>query len=263
MSYSSRVYRQRNAHTHDEGKQDSFFGKQSENDDHASKSIFQAKLAVHKPGDKYEKEADSVANAVSNGSSPGNIQKKDISSIQRLSTPAEEEKLGTNDARMQNDKEIQEKPTKQKGKDEKEDEKTVQPKNEAGKDEEKKPKEPEEMNKEEKEKKKSGMVQKKQDVGAGAPSQQLSSKIEASAGKGKSLEPETLGKMNSSFGSDFNDVKIHNDADAENMNKELSAQAFTHGKDIYFNKGKYDPDSKDGEKLIAHELTHVVQQNAK
>jgi len=44
------------------------------------------------------------------------------------------------------------------------------------------------------------------------------------------------------------------------MNKELNAQAFTHGRDIYFNAGKYDPESTQGKKLLAHELTHVVQQ---
>ena len=45
------------------------------------------------------------------------------------------------------------------------------------------------------------------------------------------------------------------------MNQDLNAQAFTHGSDIYFNKGKYDTGSKDGQKLLAHELTHTIQQN--
>jgi hypothetical protein len=42
----------------------------------------------------------------------------------------------------------------------------------------------------------------------------------------------------------------------------VSAQAFTHGGDVYFNAGKYDPGSADGQRLLAHELTHVVQQGA-
>lgn len=46
------------------------------------------------------------------------------------------------------------------------------------------------------------------------------------------------------------------------MNKQLGAQAFTHGSDIYFNEGKYDTNSKGGKHLLAHELTHVVQQSA-
>jgi hypothetical protein len=46
------------------------------------------------------------------------------------------------------------------------------------------------------------------------------------------------------------------------MTRELKAQAFTHGKDIYFNEGRYDPETISGKQLLAHELTHVVQQNS-
>src|SRR5690606_1881665 len=57
-------------------------------------------------------------------------------------------------------------------------------------------------------------------------------------------------------------VRIHTGADSVQMNRELGAQAFTHGRDIYFNEGKYNPSSPDGQRLLAHELTHVVQQGA-
>ena len=66
--------------------------------------------------------------------------------------------------------------------------------------------------------------------------------------------------MNSSFGVNFSNVSIHNDSEAINLNSELQAQAFTHGRDIYFNKGKYNPENGEGKRLLAHELTHVVQQ---
>ena len=46
------------------------------------------------------------------------------------------------------------------------------------------------------------------------------------------------------------------------MNKDLNAQAFTHGSDIYFNSDKYNTTSKEGQQLLAHELTHVVQQSS-
>lgn len=82
------------------------------------------------------------------------------------------------------------------------------------------------------------------------------------AGKGNVLPKETLGKMASSFGNDFRGVRIHTDSESTRLNKQLHAQAFTHGNDIYFNEGKYDPDSKSGKHLLAHELTHVVQQQA-
>ncbi len=246
MSYASRVYRQRNANTPEEGAKDAF-SKQSDTDPEAANGIFQAKLSVNKPGDKHEKEADNVADAVTD-------KDKDMPAIQRLSTSAEDEKLGTNDARMEKDKQIQEKPAKEK---KEESDKKAQKEDDNEKQQNKgKLKKPEE----EKEKKKGGNVQRKADTGGEAKAP-LANKIKDSTGKGGSMQENTLNEMNQSFGKDFNDVSIHNDAEAHDMNKELNAQAFTQGKDIYFNEGKYDPDSKEGKKLLAHELTHVVQQN--
>ena len=82
------------------------------------------------------------------------------------------------------------------------------------------------------------------------------------AGKGNVLPEETLTEMSSYFGNDFTGVRIHTDSDARRLNKNLNAQAFTQGNDIYFNEGKYDPNSKVGKHLLAHELTHVVQQQS-
>jgi hypothetical protein len=84
--------------------------------------------------------------------------------------------------------------------------------------------------------------------------------LNASKGSGAPLPDQTRREMESSFGSDFSKVKIHDNSSAAQMNKNLNAQAFTHGNDIYFNKGKYDTNSKGGQHLLAHELTHVVQQ---
>ncbi len=69
--------------------------------------------------------------------------------------------------------------------------------------------------------------------------------------------------MESTFGAGFGGVKVHTDTQAVQMNKDLNAQAFTHGSDIYFNEGKYDDNSSEGQHLLAHELTHVVQQGKK
>ena len=66
--------------------------------------------------------------------------------------------------------------------------------------------------------------------------------------------------MSAKFGVDFSGVRIHDDSEAVGLAKELQAQAFTHGRDIYFNEGKFDPESGAGKNLLAHELTHVVQQ---
>ncbi len=66
--------------------------------------------------------------------------------------------------------------------------------------------------------------------------------------------------MEPRFGTDFSNVKVHTDSSAVQMNQDIQAQAFTHGQDIYFNSGKYSPDTNEGKSLLAHELTHVVQQ---
>jgi ABC-type phosphate/phosphonate transport system substrate-binding protein len=66
--------------------------------------------------------------------------------------------------------------------------------------------------------------------------------------------------MEPRIGADFGSVRVHTGSEAVQMNRELNAQAFTNGSDIYFGAGKYSPSSSDGKRLLAHELTHVVQQ---
>ncbi|MEO8568249.1 MAG: DUF4157 domain-containing protein, partial [Ginsengibacter sp.] len=83
----------------------------------------------------------------------------------------------------------------------------------------------------------------------------------ASRGSGNPLPPAVREQMESSFGADFSGVKIHSDSASVQMNESLNAQAFTHGSDIYFNAGKYDANHTGGKHLLAHELTHVVQQS--
>ncbi|MFA8436115.1 MAG: DUF4157 domain-containing protein [Marinifilaceae bacterium] len=91
-------------------------------------------------------------------------------------------------------------------------------------------------------------------------SEAMGQRLSSTKGTGKAL-PQGLGnEMGNRIGADFGKVKIHTDARAVQMNREVGAQAFTHGNDIYFNSGKYDPGSSKGRHLLAHELTHVVQQ---
>ncbi len=85
-------------------------------------------------------------------------------------------------------------------------------------------------------------------------------KLHASKGGGSPLPKNTRASMETAFGTDFSGVRVHTGADAVQMNRELHAQAFTHGGDIYFNEGKFKPKEKEGRRLLAHELTHVVQQ---
>lgn len=87
-------------------------------------------------------------------------------------------------------------------------------------------------------------------------------RLNMSRGKGHSLPEETRAFMEARFGQDFSDVRAHSGAEAADLNRELQAQAFTHGHDIFFGIGKYSPRTRNGKHLLAHELTHVVQQEA-
>ena len=87
----------------------------------------------------------------------------------------------------------------------------------------------------------------------------VESKLRKGSG-GQKMDSFTRAEMESGFGADFSQVNIHTDAEAEHMSKSLGAQAFTNGHDIYFNKGKYNPNTKQGKHLLAHELTHTIQQ---
>lgn len=83
-----------------------------------------------------------------------------------------------------------------------------------------------------------------------------------SRGSGQPLSAETNSFMSNSMGADFSSVRVHTDEKAATMSRSLNAHAFTHGNDIYFNSGMYNPESTPGKRLIAHELSHVVQQGA-
>jgi hypothetical protein len=86
--------------------------------------------------------------------------------------------------------------------------------------------------------------------------------LSTSKGSGHALPDHTRASMEDQFGADFRGVRVHTDDQARNMNKQISSQAFTHGNDIYFNDNKYAPETKEGGGLLAHELTHTIQQGA-
>jgi hypothetical protein len=88
----------------------------------------------------------------------------------------------------------------------------------------------------------------------------LEKRLSAHKGGGSPLPDQVRGDMESHFGTSFGGVRVHTDAAAVQMNRDLSAQAFTHGRDIYIRPERYNPGAEAGKKLLAHELTHVVQQ---
>jgi hypothetical protein len=103
-------------------------------------------------------------------------------------------------------------------------------------------------------------IQLKESSAGVIPSDAISNQINASKGNGSGMDSNTQSFMQSRFGADFSDVKIHTSGEAIQMNRELNAKAFTTGNDIYFNKGQYQPGTSSGNHLLAHELTHTIQQ---
>lgn len=81
-------------------------------------------------------------------------------------------------------------------------------------------------------------------------------------GGGSSLDNDTKADMEGRFGTSFGDVKVHTGGAAHDSAKAVNAQAYTVGSNIVFQDGKYDPGSDSGKHMLAHELTHVVQQRS-
>lgn len=89
-----------------------------------------------------------------------------------------------------------------------------------------------------------------------------SSLLSSLAARGQPLPASTRDSMEARFGHDFGDVRLHSGPGAERAADSLHARAFTAGRNIVFGQGEYRPSTASGERLLAHELTHVVQQGA-
>jgi hypothetical protein len=87
--------------------------------------------------------------------------------------------------------------------------------------------------------------------------------ISASRGGGKAMGQDVRRKMEGAFGADFGGIRIHEGSKASELNNRIQAKAFTVGNDIYFRDGAPDASSRDGQHLLAHELTHTVQQGGR
>lgn len=103
-------------------------------------------------------------------------------------------------------------------------------------------------------------LQRKNTTEENAVSSGLESSINQARGTGKPLPHSLRPKMENAFGSDLSNVRIHNGARADKLSRSIQANAFTTGQDIFFRGGAYKPESYGGQQLIAHELTHVAQQ---
>ena len=250
----------------------------------------QKKLTTGAVGDRYETEADHVADKVVNKRKTGGllqsrseeavqqkpisqtistVQKQDLAQeqpLQKKGKEKEEDKKVQKKSDKEEDKKVQKKGEKEEDKkvqkkSDKEEDKKVQKKGEKEEDKKVQKKcadcEGEDKKVQKKEEKKP--VQAKSDESSSV-NEGVESDLNSSKGGGSAMDKNTKQEMESGFGANFSGVNIHTDSKAVQMSEQLGAQAFTHGNDVYFNKGKYNPNSKEGKHLLAHELTHTIQQ---
>jgi hypothetical protein len=223
-------------------------------------SPVQAKLAVNEPNDKYEQEADAMADkVVQRLATQESFTKKDTAvQTKKIATTIspvvqtkcagceQEEKLERKeeeDLVQESPLDLQRKPIFESNAEPPDDENNIQLKCATCEKEEKK------------------LQTKNESNSSSSTLSSVETVLNGSKGHGDPIPDTTRADMESFFGADFSDVRIHNDSSAVQMNKSLNAQAFTHGNDIYFNAGKYDTNSRGGKHLLAHELTHTLQQN--
>lgn len=166
----------------------------------------QMKMAVNKPGDSFEQEADRMAGKVMRMPAPA---------------PVKEEKL-----QRQADEKLRKK------------------------EEEKIQKAPEKDEK----------LQRKSGDGAPAVGAATQSAIQNKTTGGQPLSNDVRGYMEPRFNADFGSVRIHSDTDSAGLSNQLSARAFTYQNHIFFSRDQYQPGTSEGKQLLAHELTHTIQQ---
>ncbi len=159
----------------------------------------QAKLTIGAAGDKYEQEADSIAEQV-----VSQMNGQENSQIQRKPMPEEDE-------------ELQMKP----------------------------------------------IVQRIGEGNSMTAAPEFEASIQQAKSGGQPLANTIREPMEQAFGTDFSGVKVHTDTQSHQLNQSINAQAFTTGQNIFFRQDVYSPNSREGQELLAHELTHVVQQNGR
>ncbi|OEU71723.1 MAG: hypothetical protein BA863_01330, partial [Desulfovibrio sp. S3730MH75] len=188
----------------------------------------QAKLRMGQPGDFYEQEADRVANQV---------MAMPDSRLQRQPKAEEEEET------------LQAKPLAE----------SIIPfvQSEAVQEEVQGKLLQRDANEEEEEKE--NMAQAKGDGGPSIASSSVESGINSIRGGGSPLPESTRAFFEGRFSAGFNGVRVHAGSNAAHLARSINAKAFTIGRDVVFGSGQYSPETLGGKKLLAHELTHVLQ----
>ena len=189
----------------------------------------QMKMAVSKPGDKLEQEADRMADKVMRMPSPGKeekLQRAPDEKLQKAAVPEEKVRKKEEDKLQKAEEKVQKK----------EDEKL-----------QKAPASKEKL-------------QRKGSDSAPSVNANLQSAIQNRSGGGQPLSSDVRSYMEPRFNADFSNVRVHNDPQAAGLSNQLSARAFTHQNNIFFSRDQYQPGSSEGRQLLAHELTHTIQQ---
>lgn len=186
--------------------------------------LIQPKLTLGPVGDKYEQEADAVAKQV-----VGRISDTGQSPVQRQEEEDEVQMSPVSSLqRQEEDEELQMMPALSLQRQE-EDEEQLQMK--------------------------SSSTLSGDELSSG-----IENKIQSAKGDGLPLSPNTQSNMEQAFKANFSRVKIHTDNQSDQLNQAIQARAFTTGQDIFFRQGEYNPGSSSGQELLAHELTHTIQQ---
>lgn len=211
----------------------------------------QTKLRVNQPGDEYEREADRVAGEVTSGHSASDVSAAGPG-ISRMPEAAEQAKGKAPGEEEEKKKRVELMKVAEK---EQESEKA-----EAAEPQEEQKEE--QKDEEEKKKEEETEVVQTKPVPGRVPevSPELESSLDAVQGGGQPLPDSLRGPLESRFGRDLSGVRVHTDDRAARAADNLDAQAFTRGRDIFFGRGHYQPETPSGRHLLAHELTHTVQQ---
>lgn len=207
------------------------------------KSPIQAKLKISEPGDKYEQEADRIADEVMRMPEPG---------LQRHGTKSPAEHLLLQRACSACSREVKPEDTEAI---------SIMTKGLDGGSCDSVPDDESMMGQEDDEELATTVMAKPATGSLNGSAHSLERLLSQSRGGGNPLSGTVRSFMESRFGRDLSVVRIHTDRDAVRMAKALNAEAFASGRDVYFGEGRYSPSTTTGKRLLAHELTHTIQQS--
>jgi hypothetical protein len=201
--------------------------------------VFQTKLTVSQPGDVYEQEADRVAEMIQLQAEPEEEEEEEQEEEVQTQPAEEEEELQAQrqaEEEEEEEEEVQAQPA--------EEEEELQAQRQA---------------EEEEEQEEEVQTQPAESRPTVVP-ENLETRINNARNIGQPMSESARASFEPQFGVDFSDVRIHTGSEANRLSQQLGAKAFTTGGDVFFREGAYQPDSESGKRLLAHELTHVVQQ---